>query len=465
MFAVPGLIHAQSMDIGTGAVTIIDVGSSVSVGTASSPGAVIKTSDAALVIKSGSTGSGSLICGGSPNATVERYYTGNFWHLISSPISNGQSGLFTGLYLQSHDEPTNAYSDIIPTNVPLTSGHGFALFNSSTATAEFMGTLNTGNVSIDLTRSAAGDTRGWNLVGNPYSSSIDWNAPGGWTKTNVGGSTYRLLTDGSGNWAVWNGTTGTNGASQYIASGQGFFVAVNNDRSTTGVLGFTSAVKAHDNTAFYKSEIGELVRLKITANGFSDETIVYIDENSTHGFDDQIDAYKILSFEPSSPSIFIAADENMAISAMPEIKSVPVGVKIGQGSGICTITANEINDFSQVYLKDEYTGVITDLITESYTFDYDPAIVDRFTLHFAPLGIEDNHPDNNSIYASGNQINIMLNAGTKAQVFLYSISGQLVKSRSFTGELNQIHMDNKTGYYIVKVVTDRDLITKKVFVK
>jgi len=463
MFAVPCLIHAQSMDIGTGAVLTIGVDASVSVGTAIEPVAITNTSNAALVIKSESTGSGSLICGGTPNATVERYYTGNVWHLISSPISNGQSGLFTGLYLQSHDEPTNAYTDIIPTNIPLTQGQGFALFNSSTATAEFMGTLNTGNVSINLTRSATGNTRGWNLVGNPYSSSIDWNASG-WANTNVGGSTYRRLTDGSGNWAMWNGTTGTNGATQYIASGQGFFVTVNDDASTTGTLGFSSAVRAFDNTTFYKSVISELVRLKITGNGFSDETIVYIDENSTHDFDDQIDAYKILSFEPSAPSIFIVADENMAISAMPEIKSVPVGVKLGQGSGSCTIIATEINDFSQVYLKDEYTGVITDLITESYTFDYIPDITERFTLHFAPLDIEDNQAEINSIFASGNQINIMLNAGIKGEVFIYSINGQLIKSASFTEGFNQVNID-KTGNYIVKVITSTGVITEKVFIR
>lgn len=464
MIAVPGLLLAQSMDIGAGAVTKIGVGVSVSVGTAASPGVVTNTSNAGLLIKSGSSGSGSLICGGTPNATVERYYTGGEWHLISAPINNALSGIFTGLYLQSHDENSNLYSEIIPTNIPLTQGQGFALFNSSTATAEFAGVLNTGDVSMNLTRSSYGDAHGWNLVGNPYPSSVDWNASG-WTKTNVGGSTYRLLADGSGSWAVWNGVTGTNGATQYIAAGQGFFVAVNDDGSTTGTLGFSSAVKAIDNTTFFKKEISELVKLKVTSNGFSDETVLYIDENSTDGFDNQIDAYKIFSFEPSAPNIFIALDENMAISAIPAIKSVPVGVKIEQGSGMCTIDAIEIIDFSQVYLKDEYANVITDLLTESYTFDYDPDIIDRFTLHFAALDVAENQPDINSIFTSGNVVNVMINAGQSAQVFVYGINGQLISSASFTEGLNQINMDGKTGFYIVNVISDGHFITKKVFIK
>ncbi len=449
----------------SGADVTIEEGIFVSVGTAGVPGTVTNTSNTGLVIKSGSSGSGSLICGGTPNATVERYYSGNVWHLISSPVSNAQSGMFTGLYLQSHDESTNTYSDIIPTTIPLPPGQGFALFNYNTATADFIGTLNTGDVSHDLTRSASGDTRGWNLVGNPYSSSIDWNAASGWTKTNVGGSTYRLDSDGSGNWAVWNGGTGTNNANQYIASGQGFFVSVNNDGSNTGVLGFSSEVRSNDNTAFYKSVIDELVKLKITGNGYSDEAVVYIDENSTFGYDNQSDAYKIFSFEASAPGIYLAGADNMAINAIPETQPVAVGVKVEQGMGTYTINASEINGFSQVYLRDEYTGIITDMITESYTFDYVQDVLNRFTLHFSPLDVEDHEADISSIFMSGNKINVMLTNGTNAQVFIYNINGQLIKSTTCNDGLNQINMDGKTAYYIVKLVTDVDIITKKVFVK
>ncbi len=106
--------------------------------------------------------------------TVERDYSGNQWHLISAPVTGAVSGLFTGIYLQSHDEVTNSYSDVVATNTPLTPGQGFALYNQNgNATASYTGTLSSG-ASVSLTRSATGTGNGWNLVGNPYPSSIDW---------------------------------------------------------------------------------------------------------------------------------------------------------------------------------------------------------------------------------------------------------------------------------------------------
>ena len=33
-------------------------------------------------------------------------------------------------------------------------------------------------------------TKGFNLVGNPYPSAIDWDAASGWTKTNIDNAVY-----------------------------------------------------------------------------------------------------------------------------------------------------------------------------------------------------------------------------------------------------------------------------------
>ncbi|MFZ4706568.1 MAG: beta strand repeat-containing protein, partial [Bacteroidales bacterium] len=141
--------------------------------------------ESGLVVKSG----GSLIENNGVSATVEREITGDEWHLISSPVSDATSGIFTGKYLQTHTESTNAFTDIIPTNVPLTAMKGYALWGvESISTVAFPGTLNTGTQSYSTSYSGPG--KGWNLVGNPYPSSIDWNAASGWTKTNVNGSIY-----------------------------------------------------------------------------------------------------------------------------------------------------------------------------------------------------------------------------------------------------------------------------------
>ncbi len=55
-----------------------------------------------------------------------------------------------------------------------------SLFNRYAAggTKTFAGALNTANVSVDLTNTAAGDAdlQGFNLIGNPFPSALTWNA-------------------------------------------------------------------------------------------------------------------------------------------------------------------------------------------------------------------------------------------------------------------------------------------------
>ena len=98
-----------------------------------------------LVVKSSSSGTGSLIEQSGVNATVERYYTGNQWHFISSPVSGATANMFFGLYLQKHTESTNAYTDVTDPSELLNVMQGYAIWNQNgNATAQFTGTLNTG---------------------------------------------------------------------------------------------------------------------------------------------------------------------------------------------------------------------------------------------------------------------------------------------------------------------------------
>ncbi len=69
---------------------------------------------------------------------------------------------------------------------------------------------------------------GWNLVGNPTPSTIDWDASSGWTKTNMDGTIYIWdPADTVGGYKTWNGTTGNLGSGK-IAPFQAFWVKANN---------------------------------------------------------------------------------------------------------------------------------------------------------------------------------------------------------------------------------------------
>ncbi|HUI30215.1 MAG TPA: T9SS type A sorting domain-containing protein [Candidatus Acidoferrales bacterium] len=118
------------------------------------------------------------------------------------------------------------YSDTLPLTMsalgpehPLTTAFDFGV----TATMRAGG----GSPDTTYTDTAAADY-GWNLVGNPTPSTINWNASSGWTKTNMDGTIYVWdPNDTTGGYKTWNGTTGNLG-SGLIAPFQAFWVKANN---------------------------------------------------------------------------------------------------------------------------------------------------------------------------------------------------------------------------------------------
>jgi hypothetical protein len=422
-----------------------------------------------LVVNSG----GSLIENTTGiNATIESSIVGGEWHLISAPISNAFSGVFVTKYLQKHSEVTNAYTDILNSGTPLTPMKGFAAYGASTFTASYAGTLNTGNKSISLTRTVAGTGSGWNLVGNPYPCSIDWDAKdlalnSYWTKTYVNDATY-IHIDAS-KWAEYVGGVSTNGGTKYIAPGQGFFVQVT-DGHSTGSLGVNNNVKAHNATSFFKSTsdeitvVNNLVRLEVLGNGYTDETVVRFVPEATASFDGEYDAQKLFGDVAEAAQLYTLGSEALAINTMPETGSVPVGMHVG-AVGVYTIAATEINDITEVSLEDTKTGIYTDLLQGSYSFSFTPGENEqRFVLHFGPLAVNDIENSFANVYSNSHTLYIDLNNNVKGDIFVYTVTGQLVATVPAAQGSSRISLEN-TGNYIVKVISDKNTMVRKVFVK
>lgn len=416
-------------------------------------------------VKSSSTGTGSFIDNGTftyANAFVERYYPGDEWHLISSPIADAVSGLFTGLYLQNHSEALNSFSDIIPVNIPMNPGQGYAIWNFVEATAEFNGTLNTGAINRSLTRTGAGNNFGWNLMGNPYCSSIDWDAATGWTKTNVDNAIY--LHVNASTWASYVAGVGINGGTRYIASGQGYFVMVSDNGSTSGTLNSSDAVRVHNNTAFFKSEVADLVRIEISGNGYADETVIRFVGDASVNFDSEYDAVKLFGGVEESAQIYCPAEVPYSINALPETNKVNIGFQAGAGATY-TIAATEVNDLQVVILEDTENNSFTDLTSGNYPFATNAGTFDdRFIIHFQPLAINEQAIDPDQIFAFNSKVYVKSNDNVRGEIKIYDIMGQLIYSVPLNTGENGIDI-SKSGNYIVTVVSNSSITTKKVFIR
>jgi len=396
---------------------------------------------------------GTLAVAGT--TTVERYIAANEWHLISAPISDAQSGMFDGKFLQTHSESTNEYTDVESLTEPLVPMKGYAVWNASGFTANYVGTLNNGAQSYTTSYSGVG--KGWNLVGNPYPSSIDWQAAG-WTKTNVSNATY-VHVDAS-KWASFVDNVGENGGSQYIAPGQGFFVQA----TANGTLSMDNSVRTHTAAPFFKSTVSNLVRLQVSGNGYADEAVIRILPEATSEFDGNYDAVKLYGDVAEAAQIYTLGSSPLAINALPETNSVPVGIHAG-ASGTYTIAATEVNDIQAITLKDNQTGISTNLLVNSFSFSFTPGENEqRFTLYFSPLSVNEVENSLASIYSNQNTLYVDLKSLSKGDIYVYNLAGQLVTSASANQGMNMIRLTN-TGNYIVKVITPKTTLVKKVFIQ
>ncbi len=409
-----------------------------------------------LVVNSG----GSLIENTTGvSGTVSRNIPAGEWHLISAPISDAVSGMFTDYYLQKFTESANDFSDITSTTQALTPAMGFALFGDAKyPSAVFAGPLNAGTKSYTVTKSGS-PGEGWNLIGNPYPSTIDWDASAGWTKTNVNAATYVHINPAT--WASYVGTTETNGGSRYIAPAQGFFVKA----SAVGSLVMTDAVRVHSGTSFFKSAqvVSNLIRLQVSGNGYKDEAVLRFLSESSAEFDGDYDAHKFFGDVPEAAQIYTIGITELAINSMPVANTVPLGVRAASGS--YTISATQINDLPYAILEDTKTGVFTDLSAKPYTFTFTAGENEqRFILHFTEmLSIDKGQKAMATIYSYHKTAYIKMNDTMKGDIFIYNITGQLVASRLSASGMNEIILPN-TGAYIVKVISAKNAVVKKVII-
>ena len=401
---------------------------------------------------------GFLTVNGSTN--VERYFTGNTtdWHLVSSPISNATAGVFSGMYLQRFDETTNVYTEISDENTPLDAGSGYAVYSTLGIpnTVAFSGTMNNGIQPMGFTAI----NQGWNLLGNPFVSSIDWEnviVPAGMS------TEVHYIDAASGNDLSYvQGVGGT--GSQFVPPMQGFFVKA----TGAGTLTLDDAARSHAGAGtFYKDYNPNLLVLEASGAMYTDQAWIHFNNQAGVEHDGIYDAYKRISLSnPTLPQLFsiTPGGSYLSINGMPEVGITSLGFTAVE-SGLFTIAAVETGEFANVYLLDLINNSVTNLLSDSYTFNYsagDP--IERFELHFETLSIDSYTLNNISIYSLGHDIHVNLNENLRGQMSVYNAMGQQIISSS----LNEVHTVlnlKESGFYIVSVNVEGHEVSEKIFIK
>jgi hypothetical protein len=415
------------MDLQAGATLTINSGASLTLS-----GDLVMNGD--ILLKSDANGTGVLIdngnIGGTGTATVERFLSGSKYHYISAPLSAiphttyyaqlpGETQVNTNYYW--YDE-TNSNSNWLYGWVAqngtgnMTIARGYAYYYTKDYTfVQTGGNFNTGNLSISVTNTGNGvGSDGWNLIGNPYPSTILADEFIYNNNSVIDGTLYFWDDPGtngsytSSDYATWNLAgavgTGTGTASNsitpdgYIGVGQSFFVHTN----AGGTVNFSNSMRRIGNGQFFKEAVYDGVgRLKLSlsndATKMYNELLIAFTNGASDDFDNLYDGEK-LKGNPDIAFYSKLKDKDYAIQSFAPLnaydeKQVPLGFELSQ-SGDYQIKVQQfenLNNDVQIILKDNLLDSLINLReNNTYTFSTTAGTNDnRFEVLFNYLPAND----------------------------------------------------------------------------
>lgn len=327
-------------------------------------------------------------------------------------------------------------------------------------------------VTINVTNSSTNKNSGINFIGNPYPSSIDWNAV---TKSASVDASYIVYDPGvSGkSWTAtaryrgWNGSTG--GAGRYIAAGQGFMVY------TTG--SGTVTFEENDKTTsvagnFFSEKLIDHVIITLAYDS------AYLDESYLHFREDAVntkDRYDLIHI--TNPTVNIStidsSGESYYINSLSKLlgkRVVPISIS-GNPASDYKIKFTDVGTFAnhRLYLKDNYTNNLVEIF-EGNEFPIritnDPLSKGktRLELIFEPISAELKKVDNNSVirivYNNSSEIinldKVKEETIGDAKIQVLNINGQEIYKKNWASE--QLSSDVSTtnlspGLYLVKITS------------
>ena len=473
-------VQSQNINIGSG-------GQLVNCGDYTVAGNLVNNAGTSgLIIRSDANGTGSLLHN-STNvaASMEQYLTSERWHLVSSPMANSTIEAYMNIYLKQWNETDSTWTYLTqPTTLPMNATEGYSAWASDnltgTVTVNYEGNLNNGDYPLSLAYTASSNAAGWNLLGNPYPSAIDWNLDNSWNRTDVGG--WVVVYDNA-IFKGWNPyLTGIdrsfNGKTDgIIPATQGFWVRAT---SASASLMVPQSQRTHNSQPFYKDvEESEYMSLRLmaSANGYTDEAAIIFMDGASNSFDALYDLEKMYNVD-EAPNISSKMEgSEYSVNVLPvgflnavESPVIPVSFKLGMEQE-CAITVSGVESFDlsiPIYLEDLKDDVLTDLrIHEDYIFLASPLDnPNRFLLHFGePLDVEELGNSNAiHIYSHGESVYIRLAENQKGEAAIFDMTGRKVCDLKLTDQLTKKSL-LQTGYFVVKVWTDSGVSIQKVFIK
>ncbi|SMO76406.1 Ig-like domain-containing protein [Saccharicrinis carchari] len=446
-----------------------------------------------LVLKSSvdpAIGNANLLNNGTLTTTgaqinVEQAIRGNLEGVyISSPVSGAtqdNTGISHSIYRRNAS--TASWETLSSTEV-LQAGNGYLAYGNAGDIINFNGAINNNDVGpVIAVRTESPNNYGWNLTGNPFPCSIDWEAI---TLNNIRDRFY-ILNNDDGLYGVYNGNNGgtatyvnvNSDEPSHIPSCHSFWTQVEIGQ-TIGDITIPKSARVNSHYTYLKNAkaiSGQQIRFAgINSENIKDEILISFDANASDEVD-SYDAEKRFSSNKKVVQFYVMqSSEKLAISTYSNYeagRSIELGYKVGQSGEYNLALIEMLNTEENVIVKveDKFNGTLqTMALNDTYLFTSEAGTFEnRFVVHITPTistkvnPVSDNYPIN--IYSAGSYIYIKTPELTKPYYQAYNTSGRLVQSGIIqAGSNNKIYTEYE-GLLLIKIISNEKTISQKVFVK
>lgn len=478
----------NNIDIKTGASLTLNSGQSLTI-----LGDLTQNGD--FIINSDITSSASLILKGSyfgQGLTTYNRYVSNLWHLLSSPLFGSDIATFVTNDITTKPgkiaiAPYNntlvgdKYEYLTTATGTFTGAKGYAVKKNAAGLLPFKGVIYTTDYPVTITDGSATGNK-WNLVGNPYLSSIQINNNANATDNFLLANSDQLDPLRTAIY-VWNAAENdfdiinqTTTGAYYIAPGQSFFVE---SKDMGGLVNFKEDIQTHQTgNIFLKNDSNDVpsISLKVS-NGASSKTstIKYYDAATT-GIDAGYDAGVFSGFQ-TDLNIYtkLVSDESEArlgIQSLPknnlENIVIPLGLTAIKGEKL-KISGDVLNlpKGIKLFIEDNLLNAFTEIKGIDKVYEINTANnIDgfgRFSLHLVSksLSATEEQLEDLVIYMNAkNQLNVKSIQNSVKSIKVYNMLGKEVFSTTLS---NNIELpSNFKGVYIIEVFTSKRSVTKKI---
>jgi len=338
---------------------------------------------------------------GSGTVTAEQYVSSAGWHNVSLPVGGvelsqlGTVGTDVHANTQNmywYDAASETWMNVADGSVTNTAGRGYSAYFGTNgvaaagSTVDITGSLNT---SVTPTLSNAGD--GWNLVGNPFSCALDFDAV---TKTAVNNS-YSVWNAGS---SSYTSVSPVLPGSTKIAPFQAFWVQANAGSPSLGTLSMASHGTVSESPSYLKTQTIIADRLFVevyeAANPAKRDQVLFgMIPGTSDGSDSQWDAGKRMNGAGVPSLMSKSQGVELAINAIDysvnhtRTKKIPLRFVSTKAFEVYYIALEDsllTNNYT-VVLEDLMLNKKHDLSTRDYKFVHNPNAEHRFVLHLSPM--------------------------------------------------------------------------------